>query len=136
MLTPDVGELAKEWMKEVLGEGIIPSFEHNIESDAESVLKWSRSNLAAGHVHDVPNSMSQEIKSSEAAVSGFLFPAFLTKGTGSTSPLFEGERVQPKFQLRSDVERILQNRNSGAGFSRWKRAAIASQFHRSIPACP
>jgi len=114
-VAPHVGELAKEWMKELLSEAIVPSVEHNIESDAESVLKWSRSNLTAGRVQDVPDQVMQKIKSCQAVTSEFLFPAFLTKGTGTSSAMFEGERVSTEISIEIDRRKDIAEKELGGG---------------------
>jgi hypothetical protein len=84
-LTPHMNELAKEWIKELIDEAVIPSFEHNIEGHADAVFRWSRGNLAAAHVQDVPDQLKQETRPSPAMVSEFLFPSFITKGPGPSS---------------------------------------------------
>lgn len=86
VLTPNMRELARDWIKELVEEAITPFIERNIERHEESVLRWSRKNLTGSRLQDVPEELRQEIRSSSGSVREFIVPGFLVeKGSRAAS---------------------------------------------------
>jgi hypothetical protein len=113
MLVPHSNELTNEWIKELIGEAFVPSFEHEIEDHAEAVLTWSRDNLAAGHIRDVPTQLRQQIRLAPTIISQILFPSFLAKGSSSSSSLLDSAKIPEEVtsEIRTRQERAASEIN-------------------------
>ncbi len=76
-LLPEITALAKEWMKELIDEAIVPLCERRVEAHAESVLQWSRQNISESRIQRVPEQLKQKLQPSQQVAKEFLVPRFL-----------------------------------------------------------
>jgi hypothetical protein len=102
-LTPEINGLANEWISELVDISVIPSVERKIESRVQAVLRWSRDNVAAGRIRDVPEQLRQEIRPS--VLRQVLFPDFLKDRRSVTAAQQSAEIPQ---EIAAEIHRRVE----------------------------